>query len=113
MPYSTDILRDIVQVLNRTEATQDRYGLDASGVEFEQVACVHAFVDWAKGKTALNAGSLDAYAVVLIRMRYNTVITMRSRIVYNSQTYQIIPETFHADKHNDTIQFNAQLIIND
>ena len=60
----------------------------------------------------MNAGALDVYGVVMIRMRYNTIVNERSRILYEGKTYQIIGETFHADRQENTIQFHAQLIIN-
>ena len=34
-------------------------------------------------------------------------------MVYEGRTYQIIPETFHADRQENTVQFMAQVIIND
>ena len=113
MAYSTGLLKHRVTILNRTEAQQGRFGLDSAGVEFESTGTVWASVDWAKGKGAMNAGALDVYGVVMIRMRYNTIVNERSRIFYDGKTYQIIGETFHADRQDNTIQFQAQQIIND
>ena len=90
-----------------------KYGLDSAGAEFENVACVHASVDWQKGKSAMNAGALDSYGVVLVRMRWNNIVNERSRIVHEGKTYQILPETFHSDRQANTVQFMAQAIIND
>ncbi len=59
------------------------------------------------------ASIVDAYDTVMIRMRYNTIVNERSRIVHEGKTYQIIGETFHADRQDNTIQFQAQQIIND
>jgi head-tail adaptor len=56
---------------------------------------------------------LDAYAVVVVRMRWSPDITCRSRIKYEGKVYQILPETFHDDRQANTIQFTAQAIIND
>jgi len=47
-----------------------------------------------------------------VRMRYNTIVNERSRILYDGKTYQIIPEFFHADRQENTIQFHAQQLIN-
>jgi SPP1 family predicted phage head-tail adaptor len=74
---------------------------------------VWASVDWAKGKGAMNAGALDVYGVVMIRMRWNTIVSERSRILYDGKTYQIIGETFHANRQENTIQFLCQQIVND
>ena len=113
MGYSAGLLNKRVVIMNRKEAVASKWGKDGSGVEWEQAGCVWANVEWAKGKAAMNAGALDAYGVVIVRMRWNNVITMRSRIQYDGQTYQILPETFHPDKQANTIQFHAQVIINE
>jgi SPP1 family predicted phage head-tail adaptor len=112
MAYTTGLLKHRVQILNRTEAQQGKFGLDSAGVEFEPAATVWASVEWTKGKGAMNAGALDVYGVVMIRMRYNTIVNERSRILYEDKTYQIIGETFHADRQENTIQFHAQQLIN-
>ena len=113
MAYSTDILTEEITIQNRKEAEQGRFGLDSAGIAWATSCKDLADVSSAKGKQALNAGAIDAYAVVLVRMRYNPNINMRSRIIHDGQKYAIIPETFHANYHKNEIQFNAQLIIND
>lgn len=113
MAYATGLRKDRIIVLNRTVATQGRFGLDASGIEWTQTVELWASVTWAKGNRALNAGSIDAYSVVNVRMLWSPDINMRSRIIYDSQTYQILPETFHADKMENTIQFLAQVLVNE
>ena len=113
MAYSSGILRFIIQVLNRKAATGNQYGIDGDGIEWEEGDCLHANVTWAKGVRAMNAGALDAYAVRQVRMRWTDKITMRSRIKWDGQVYQILPETFAPDKHNDTLQFLMQLVINE
>ena len=113
MAYTSGILKHRVTILNRTSAQQGKFGLDSDGIEFESAGTVWASVDWTKGKGAMNAGALDVYAVVMVRMRYNSIINERSRIMYDGRTYQIVGETFHADRQDNTIQFHAQQIIND
>ena len=39
------------------------------------------------------------------------MVNMRSRITHNGKTYQIIPDTFHENRMENTIQFNAQLLV--
>ena len=113
MAYTAGLLKHRVTILNRTEAQQGRFGLDSAGVEFESAGTVWASVDFAKGKGAMNAGALDVYGVVMIRMRWNSAVNERSRIIYGGKTYQIIGETFHSDRQENIIQFHAQQIIND
>ena len=128
MGYSAGFLHDVIQVLNRKEAKTSKFGIDGGGVEWEEGPCLHANVDYARGKAAMNAGALDAYAVKIVRMRYNTVVTDRCRIKYeryntvvtdrcrikyDGRVFQILPETFHQNRLDDTLQFHMQLIVND
>ena len=113
MAYTSGLLKERVTILNRKEAQQGKFGLDSAGIEFEPAATVWASVDWQKGKTAMNAGALDAYGVKIVRMRWNNVITERSRIQWQGKTYQILPDTFNPDHQGNTIQFLCQQIVND
>jgi len=113
MAYTSGLLKDRVTILNRKEAQQGKFGLDSAGIEFEPAATVWASVDWQKGKSGMVAGSLDAYGVKIVRMRWNSIITERSRIQWHGKTYQILPETFNPDHQGNTIQFFCQQIIND
>ena len=113
MAYTAEFLKDIVTILNRKEAVQGKFGLDSAGIEFEPAATVWANVDWQRGKSGMTAGALDAYGVKIIRMRWNSIVTERSRIQWHDKTYQILPETFNACHQDNTIQFLCQQIIND
>lgn len=111
--YSSGMRRNRIVIQNRMRSMNGKFGLDSGGLEWQYAATVWAAVDWAKGMRTLNTGAIDAYGVVLVRMNWNRFITMRSRIVYDGKIYQILPETFHADKQANTIQFNAQAIISE
>ena len=111
MAYSSGILRNRVTILNRTEAQQGKFGLDSSGVEFETAGTVWAEVTWVRGKQAMNVGALDVYGVIMVRMRWNSIVNDRSRVQYDGKTYQILGDTFHAQRQDNTIQFHAQLIV--
>lgn len=113
MGYSTGLLKDRITIQNRIASHQTKWGADGSGILWKDTCKLWASVEWTKGKSALNAGAIDAYSIVLVRMRWTDKVNMRSRIVYGEKTYQIIPETFHADRMANTIQFNAQVLIND
>lgn len=113
MGYSAGFLKHIIQVLNRKEAQVGRYGLDSAGIEWEEGPNLHANVDYARGKSAMNAGSLDAYAVKIVRMRWTDQINERSRVKYQGKTYQIIPESFNTNYIENKLQFQMQQIINE
>ena len=113
MGYTAGFLKDLVTILNRKEAQQGKFGLDSAGIEWENMGCVHANVDWQRGKSGMTAGALDAYGVKIVRMRWNSIITERSRIQWQGRTFQILPETFDPDRQENTIQFLCQQIVND
>ena len=113
MSYSAGFLHEIIIPMNRKEAKPGKYGIDSNGVEWEEVGCLHANVDYQRGKSAMNAGSLDAYAVKIVRMRWTNVFNERSRVKYQDKVYQIIPETFNANHYENTLQFLMQLVVND
>ena len=113
MGYSAGFLKDKIQVLNRKAAQGSKYGLDGDGIEWKDGDILHANVTYAKGVRAMNAGALDAYAVKEVRMRWTDRITMRSRVRFQNNIYQIVPETFHSNFWEDTVQFHMQLIVNE
>lgn len=113
MAYTSGLLKERVTILNRKEAVQGKFGLDSAGIEWESAGTVWASVDWQKGKSGMTAGALDAYGVKIVRMRWNSIITERSRIQWQGKTYQILPETFNPDRQGNTIQFLCQQIVND
>ena len=113
MGYSAGFLHDIIQPLNRKEAVAGKYGLDSAGIEWEEVGCLHANVDYQRGKSAMNAGALDSYAVKIVRMNWTDKLNERSRVKYDGKVYQILPETFNGHYRENTLQFLMQLVVND
>lgn len=111
MAYSTGILNHRITIQNRKAATTSKWGMEGNGIEWEDTAQLWANIEWTRGKSAMNAGALDAYAVIMVRIRWTEKVNMRSRVIYEGDTYQIVPETYHIDRENNTIQFHAQLIV--
>ena len=111
MAYSTGILNKRITVQERTQAVTSKWGMDGAGITYTDTATLWANVEWTRGKAAMIAGALDAYTVIMVRIRWTDKINMRCRVVYDGNTYQIVPETFHVDRENNTIQFHAQLIV--
>ena len=104
MAYSSGILKHRVTILNKQVATG--FGETTA---YQPAATVWADVTWKKGQKALNEGVLDAQDTVLIRMRYNTIVTRDSRLQCNGVTYQI--QSLHADRQDNTIQITATEIV--
>ena len=106
MGYSASILRWHVAILKKKEPAEKAFG---EKTEYEQVACVHANVTWKKGQKSLNEGALDSIDTVLIRMRWNNIITRDCLLECDGVTYQI--QSLHADRMEDTIQITATEIV--
>ena len=106
MGYSSDILNKRVGILNKQDADKAAFG---ETTQYVQVGCVWADVTWSKGVRALREGALDAYDTVLIRMRWNSVVTRDSRLECEGVTYQI--QSLHADRQDNTIQITATEIV--
>jgi head-tail adaptor len=110
MSYPAGFREDFITPLNRKAATVGKYGVDSAGVTWEEGTPMHANVDFQKGKSAMNAGALDAYAVKIVRMNFTSTINERSRIKYDGKIYQIMPETFNGNYRKNTLQFLMQLV---
>ena len=106
MGYSAGMLKHRVAILNKKDADKIPFGAKA---EYEQVACVHADVTWSKGVKSLREGALDAYDTVLIRMRWNNIVTRESLLECDGVRYQI--QSLHADKMENIVQITATEII--
>lgn len=104
MSYSTGILKYRVKILNKQVAT----GFGET-TDYELAATVWADITWKKGQKALNEGVLDNQDTVLIRMRYNSIVTRDSRLEHDGVTYQI--QSLHADRQDNTIQITATEIV--
>ena len=104
MAYTSGLLKHRVTILNKQVASG--FGETTS---YQPAATVWADVTWSKGAKALREGALDAYDTVLIRMRYNNVVTRDSRLQCDGVTYQI--QSLHADRQANTIQITATEIV--
>jgi SPP1 family predicted phage head-tail adaptor len=104
MAYTSGLLKYRVTILNKQVASG--FGETTS---YQPAATVWADVTWNKGVKALREGALDAYDTVLIRMRYNDIVTRDSRLQHGGVTYQI--QSLHADRQENTIQITATEIV--
>ena len=102
MGYSSGMLKHRVAILNKVDADKIEFGEKA---KYEQVACVWAEVKFTKGVRALREGALDAYDTVMIRMRWNNLVTRDSLLECAGVTYQI--QSLHADYQENIIQITA------
>ena len=93
-------------ILNKVLPTQGEFG---ETPQYEVKAGVWASVTWSKGVKALREGALDAYDTIMVRMRYNTVVSRDSRLLIDGVTYQI--QSMHRDYQDNTIQITATEVV--
>lgn len=106
MAYSTGILNRRVMILGKVTPTQAGFGETTA---YDVKSCVWANVTWSKGVKALREGALDAYDTIMVRMRYNSIVTRDSRLLIDGVTYQI--QSLHADIPQNIVQITATEVI--
>ena len=104
MGYNSDILQHRVAILNKVVATG--FG-ETTGYQY--AGTVSSDLTWTKGPKAIREGALDAYDVVMFRMRWNPLVMRDSRLVCEGVTYQV--NSLKANRHEDTIQIVASEIV--
>lgn len=104
MAYSSGLLKHRVTILNKQVATG--FGETTS---YQPAATVWADVTWSKGMKALREGALDVYDTIMVRMRYNTIVSRDSRLEYDGVTYQI--QSLHRDYQDNIIQITATEVV--
>ena len=106
MAYSSGLLKHRVTILNKVRPTQGDFG---ATTRYAEAAEVWADVTWSKGVKALREGALDAYDTIMVRMRYNTIVSRESRLLHDGVTYQI--QSLHRDYQDNTIQITATEVV--
>lgn len=105
MAYQSGFIHQRVTIRNKV--------LDGVGfgdtTQYKDVVTVWANVAFSKGAKALHEGALDAYDTVIIRMRWNSIVSRDSHIVHDGKEYQIT--SFHRDYHENIVQITAAEIV--
>ena len=110
MGYSAGMLNKRVTIAKRVKAEAGTMGLDSGGIKYQEVATVWAEKKFNKGAKSLNAGAVDAYDVVLFRMRYRNDIDRWCLLKCQGVWYQI--ESFNEDFTDNQIQITAREMAN-
>ena len=104
MSYQSGFLHQRVTIRNKVVATQ--FGETTS---WQDVATVWANLTFSKGVKSMREGALDAYDTVIIRMRYNSLISRDSLLLVDDKTYQIM--SFHRNYQENIIQITAVEVV--
>lgn len=104
MAYQSGFIHNRVTIRNKVVATG--FG-ETTG--YQDAATVWANVSFSKGMKALHEGALDAYDTVIIRMRYNSIVSRDSHLVHDGREYQI--QSFHRNYEENIVQITATEIV--
>ena len=104
MAYTSGLLKHRVTIKNKV--TVSAFG-ETTG--YADAGTVWADVTWLKGVKRLAEASLDGMDTVIIRMRYNDIVSRDSHLVHDGKEYQI--QSFHRDYQENIIQITAQEIV--
>lgn len=85
---------------------EGKSGRGSGGVRYKNVGVVNGSLKWNKGQRAMMEGALEAYDVVMIRMRWTDMVDKDCRLTCEGKTYQILQ--FNDDYRENIIQIIAQ-----
>ena len=94
----------------RATAEDGKYGRNSGGEKYELVGICWAGVTFNKGVKSLNLGAVDAYEVVMFRLRYRSDIDRWCLIKCQNRWYEI--ESFNANYQENQIQITAHERVN-
>lgn len=102
MAYSSGMLNKRVAVMNPSTVTQGKFGRQSAGREYKFDGMFWAAVDFNKGMKSMREGALDAYDTLMIRMRWNDKVNVRSMIVWKGRTFAV--RSFNDERQTNQIQ---------
>lgn len=108
MAYTTGMLNKRVTILARQRASGGDRGRGSGEPTFTEAGTVWGAVTWTRGSRPLQEGALEAYDVVMIRMRWNDMVNRDCRLACEGKTYQILQ--LSEDRQDNQIQIIAQEI---
>ena len=109
MAYSTGMLNKRIRIAKRVENQDRQFGEDGQP-KYEWLGWFWASEKWNKGAKSLQNGALEAYDVVMFRLRYHECIDRWCVIQYEGRWYQI--QSFNENKQDNQIQITATEMAN-
>ena len=108
MAYSTGMLNKRIRIAKRVENQDRQFGEDGQP-KYEWLGWFWASEKWNKGAKSLQNGALEAYDVVMFRLRYAPSIDRWCVIWFNGKFYKI--NNVNEDPQENQIQIIAEEII--
>ena len=100
--YDAGLLRDRVRIHLPGAHIDGAYGRETiAGRTVER----WAWVSWSRGATAMREGALDAYDTIMVRLRYDPLITRDCTIEHEGRLYRI--DSLHASRAEGSVQLTC------
>ena len=109
MAYSTGMLDKLITIAKPVDNMQSDFGKSGQP-KYEILGTFNAAEDFNRGTKAMREGALDAYNIVMFRMRYRKKVTRWCVIKYEGSWYQIT--SLNSNFRSNTIQITAQEMAN-
>ena len=109
MAYSTGMLNKRIRIARRSEQQHTQFGEDGQSL-YEWIDWFWAGETWNKGAKSLQNGAIEAYDVVMFRMRWCPCVDRWCLIWYNGKWYKIL--NLQEDEQANQIQILAQEVPN-
>lgn len=110
MSFSAGMLNKRITFARRMASQMGQSGRDSGGIRYQIVGTFHAAEDFNRGTQSLRSGAVDAYDVVMFRMRHTDRVDRRCLIRYNERWYEIM--SFNDSYQDNTIQITAREMAN-
>jgi len=110
MAYSTGMMNRRIKIAKRVDSTGGDFGRSSGGQKYTMLGTFWAAETFNKGMKSLREGAVDAYDVVMFRMRFCKQVDRWCLIQYHGRWYQI--ESLHDDYQANQIQITAKEMAN-
>jgi SPP1 family predicted phage head-tail adaptor len=110
MAYGAGMLKYRIKIAKRAADTMGKYGQNSGGQKYQLLGTFWAGETFSKGAKALQEGAMEAYDVLMFRMRYRSDIDRWCLIQYRGKWYEI--KSLQEDYQDNQIQIIAKEMAN-
>ena len=110
MGYSSGMIGKRIKIAKRIDSTGGDFGRSSGGQKYTLLGEFWASEKFDKGMKSLREGAVDAYDIVMFRMRFNAEIDRWCLIQYQGKWFQI--QSCNEDYQTNEIQITAKEMAN-
>lgn len=110
MGYSSGMMNKRIKIAKRVDSTGGDFGRSSGGQKYTLLGEFWASEKFDKGMKSLREGAVDAYDIVMFRMRFNADVDRWCLIQYQGKWFQI--QSCNEDYQTNEIQITAKEMSN-